>query len=129
MAQMVSRTTYNAPELDVLLNPVNAHSIGVQVSNAGVTETTSDGYKIIKAGTPVGGTLSALETRNAVLSVANDSTAQGVLRHDIVFKNGNTVENGTLIVMGVIDLSKCPAISTEAKNAMAHLIFQNGGRN
>ena len=29
--------------------------------------------------------------------------------------NGATVENATLVVMGVVDTSKCPAISAEAK--------------
>lgn len=128
MAQMVKRTNYDAHELDVLLNPVNAHEIGIQVSNAGVSETDNEGNKIIKAGTPVGGSVSALETRNTVLAVKNDGTAQGVLRHDVVFRNGSTVENATLIVMGVVDTSKCPTISAEAKGAMSHIVFQNGGR-
>ena len=126
MAQMVKRTSYDAPK-DVLLNPVNAHEIGVQVSNSGVSETDRDGNKIIKAGTPVGGVVSALETRNTVLTVSDDANAQGVLRHDVVFRNGATTENATLIVMGVVDTSKCPAISAEAKTAMKHIVFQNGG--
>lgn len=128
MAQMVKRANYDAHELDILLNPVNAHEIGIQVSNTGVIETDSDGNKIIKAGTAVGGATSALEVRNTVLAVANDGTAQGVLRHDVVFRNGATVENATLVVMGVVDTSKCPAISAEAKSAMSHIVFQNGGR-
>ena len=37
MANMVKRTIYDAPELDVLLNPDNAFQIGVQVGNAGVS--------------------------------------------------------------------------------------------
>lgn len=128
MAQMVKRTIFDAPDLDVLLNPDNAFEIGVQVGNTGVS-ADSNGRKIIKAGTPVGGTVSALETRNTVLSVTNTSSnganAQGVLRHDVDVTNGNA--NATLIVRGEVDSSKCPTIVTEAKTALTHIIFVNGG--
>lgn len=128
MAQMVKRTIFDAPDLDVLLNPDNAFEIGVQVGNTGVS-ADSNGRKIIKAGTPVGGTVSALETRNTVLSVTNLSSnganAQGVLRHDVDVTNGNA--NATLIVRGEVDSSKCPTIVAEAKTALTHIIFVNGG--
>ena len=128
MAQMVKRTIFDAPDLDVLLNPDNAFEIGVQVGNTGVS-ADSNGRKIIKAGTPVGGTVSALETRNTVLSVTNTSSnganAQGVLRHDVDVTNGNA--NATMIVRGEVDSSKCPTIVAEAKTALTHIIFVNGG--
>lgn len=128
MAQMVKRTIFDAPDLDVLLNPDNAFEIGVQVGNTGVS-ADSNGRKIIKAGTPVGGTVSALETRNTVLSVTNTSSnganAQGVLRHDVDVTNGNA--NATMIVRGEVDSSKCPTIAAEAKTALIHIIFVNGG--
>ena len=128
MAQMVKTTTYNDIELDVLLNQDNAFEIGVQVSNTGVS-ADANGRKIIKAGTPVGGTVSVLKTRNTVLSVTNTSSnganAQGVLRHDVDVTNGNA--NATLIVRGEVDSSKCPTIATEAETALKHIIFVNGG--
>ena len=128
MAQMVKRTTYEAPSLDILLNPDNAFEIGVVVANTGVN-ADSNGRKIIKAGTPVGGTTSVLKTRNTVLTVANTSSnganAQGVLRYDVDVTDGNA--NATLIVRGEIDSSKCPTIVTEAENALTHIIFVNGG--
>ena len=128
MAQMVKRTIFDGPDLDVLLNPDNAFEIGVQVGNTGVS-ADSNGRKIIKAGTPVGGTVSALETRNTVLSVTNSSSnganAQGVLRHDVDVTNGNA--NATMIVRGEVDSSKCPTIAAEAKTALTHIIFVNGG--
>ena len=128
MAQMVKRTIFDVPDLDVLLNPDNAFEIGVQVGNTGVS-ADSNGRKIIKAGTPVGGTVSALETRNTVLSVTNTSSnganAQGVLRHDVDVTNGNA--NATMIVRGEVDSSKCPTIVAEAKTALTHIIFVNGG--
>ena len=130
MAQMVKKVVFNAPEKDVVLNPDNLFEIGVQVANTGVT-ANAEGRKIIPAGTPVGGTTSALETRNTVLAVTNTAAtganAQGVLRHDVDVTDGNA--NATLVVRGEIDLSKCPTIVAEAKTALVHLIFVNGGRN
>ena len=127
MAQMVKKVTYEA-ELDVLLNPDNAFEIGVQVTNTGVT-ADANGRKIIKAGTPVGGATSVLETRNTVLVVTNSASdgakAQGVLRHDVDVTEG--ANNGTLIVRGEVDSSKCPTIVAEAKVALTHIIFVNGG--
>lgn len=127
MAQMVKKVAYEA-ELDVLLNPDNAFEIGVQVTNTGVT-ADANGRKIIKAGTPVGGATSVLETRNTVLVVTNlasdGAKAQGVLRHDVDVTEG--ANNGTLIVRGEVDSSKCPTIVAEAKAALTHIIFVNGG--
>ena len=128
MAKMVKITTYDAPELDVLLNPDNAFEIGVIVSNTGVT-ADSNGRKIIKAGTPVGGTTNVLQTRNAILNVTNSSStganSQGVLRHDVDVTDGNA--NATLIVRGEVDSSKCPTLDSTVITALTHIIFVNGG--
>lgn len=129
MAQMVKSVSYNAPESDVLLNPDNAFEIGVQVTNTGITADT-EGRKIIKAGTPVGhASKDVLDERDTVLVVSNDSTlganAQGVLRHDVDVTAGQA--NATLIVRGEVDSSKCPVIHADAKTALTHIIFVNGG--
>ena len=128
MAQMIKKSTYGAPVKDVLLAPHLAFSIGVQVSNTGVS-TNSDGRKIIPAGTPVGGTTSALSNRATVLSVTNTSStganAQGVLWYDVDVTDGNA--NATMIVKGVIDESKCPTIDATVKTALKHILFVNGG--
>lgn len=128
MAKMVKITTYDAPELDVLLNPDNAFEIGVIVSNTGVN-ADSNGRKIIKAGTPVGGTTNVLQTRNAILNVTNSSStganSQGVLRHDVDVTDGNA--NATLIVRGEVDSSKCPTLDSTVITALTHIIFVNGG--
>lgn len=128
MAQMVSVKSFDAPELDVVLNPDNLFEIGVIVNNTGVSNN-ADGKKIIPAGTPVGSATNVLETRNTVLSVtntqANGANALGVLRHDVDVTNGNA--NATLVVRGEVDLSKCPTIVAEAKAVLTHIIFVNGG--
>lgn len=126
MANMVEKKVYGAPVKDVLLNKHNAHEIGVQVSNTGVA--TTNGRKIIPAGTPLGGATSALEDRTAVLSVTNSAstgaTSQGILRYDVDVTNGNA--NATLIVMGAVDSSKCPTIDPTVKTALTDIVFQNG---
>ena len=48
MAQMVSKTTFEAPEVDVLLNPKVAHSIGVQVGSTGVSTRDANGNLVIE---------------------------------------------------------------------------------
>ena len=132
MAQMVKISNYDAPEKDVALNPDNLFEIGVLVNNTGVT-ADANGRKIIKAGTPVGASAKVLDVRNTVLSVTNTSAtgenAQGVLRHDVDVTDATSpaVANATLIVRGEVDSSKCPTIVAEAKTALTHIIFVNGG--
>lgn len=132
MAQMVSIKNWDAPEKDVVLNPDNLFEIPVLVNNTGVT-ADANGRKIIKAGTPVGASTSVLATRNTVLSVTNTSAtgenAQGVLRHDVDVTDATSpaVANATLVVRGEVDSSKCPTIVAEAKTALTHIIFVNGG--
>lgn len=125
MAQMINKKTYSAPVKDVLLAPHVSFEIGVQVSATGVS-ANNEGRKIVKAGTPIGGTISALETRGTVLQVVNGANAQGVLRYDVDVTEGNA--NGTMIVFGFVDSSKCPAISTDTKTALKGITFVNGGR-
>lgn len=129
MAQMVSKQTYSAPVKDVLLAPHLAFEIGVQVSNTGVSNN-AEGRKIIPAGTPLGATTSVLDVRNTVLQVTNTSAlganSQGILRYDVDVTNGNA--NATLIVVGVVDSSKCPALEATAKTALTRITFVNGGK-
>ena len=126
MAQMITKTAFKSKK-NVLLAPHLAFEIGVQVSNTGVS--TIDGKKIIPAGTPIGATTSVLTKRDTILSVTNSSSnganAQGILRDDLDVTNGNA--NGTMIVTGVIDESKCPTIDNTVKTALPHIIFVNGG--
>ena len=127
MAQMITKTDLKSKK-NVLLAPHLAFEIGVQVSNTGVS--TVNGKKIIPAGTPIGATTSVLTKRDTVLSVTNNSStganAQGILRDDLDVTNGNA--NGTMVVLGVIDESKCPTIDTTVKTALSHIIFVNGGK-
>lgn len=128
MAQMVKKTTYNAPSKDILLNPDNAFRLGAIVSNTGVA-TNSDGRKVIPAGTPIGdATHKILMDRQAVYSVqntaANGANAQGILFEDADVTDGNA--NVSIIIRGEVDLTKCPTIVNEAQAALTHIIFVKG---
>lgn len=112
----------------ILISPETAETIGCQVGNTGMT-ADSNGKKIIKAGTPVGGTTSVFENRQTVLSVTNTSTdganAQGVVLHDVDVTDGNA--NATLVVRGMIDLLKLDVTPVaEAKTALDKIIFMKG---
>ena len=97
-------------------------SVGVVVGNAGVT-ADSEGKKILKAGTPLKG---SLEARGTAWTLSADSSgsnpAVGVLLHDVDVTAGN--ENGTALIFGFVDLNKVDSsvtalITTAAKTALA----------
>ena len=101
-------------------------TIPVQVTNTGVT-ADADGKKIIKAGTPIGGSTNVLENRNTVLVVANGSTAQGVILHDVDVTAGQ--ENATMVVAGYVDLNKIAVADqpvADAKEALTKITFMKG---
>lgn len=79
-------------------------ALSVIVSNTGV-EADKDGNKIIKAGTPIAGTLT---NRSVAFTVAKDSgdtsNAVGILEHDVDVTKGNA--NGSCITFGFIDVDK-----------------------
>lgn len=97
----------------ILANTEHFYSVGAIIGDAGVTAV--NGKKIIKAGTPVGGTTSTLQDSTAVLKVVNDATVQGVLMHDVDVTEGNT--NGTLLVWGFVNEFRLDT-SVEIKEAV-----------
>lgn len=112
----------------ILISPETAETIGCTVGNSGVS-AGEDGRKVIKAGTPVGGSTSVLENRETVLTVTNDSgtgaQAQGVVLHDVDVTDGNA--NATLVLRGMVDLLKLEVTpATEAKTALDKIIFVKG---
>lgn len=120
-------TTYGADK-NILIAPELAHTVGCIVGNTGV-EANSEGRKIVKAGTPVGGTVDVLIERQTVLTTCNTAdngaNAQGLLLHDVDVTEGNA--NATLIVAGVVDTAKLDVtIVDAAKNALTKIILQKG---
>ncbi len=96
-------------------------SVSVIVNNTGI-DAGDDGKKIIKAGTPITGDLTARGTAFTKASTTEGvSNAVGVLLHDVDVTAGNN--NGTLLLFGFVDLDKLDTataalITTEAKAAL-----------
>ena len=105
----------------ILVDELNSTAFSVVVSNSGVSAV--NGKKIIKAGTPVAGSLLA---RNTPFTVANDNTAVGVILHDVDVTEGNA--NSQVVVFGFIDESKLDSsvvelLTSNARAAMKMIQF------
>lgn len=102
----IKKTTYGGP-VQILFNVQNQVSVGIRVDDA--YSVTRDGRKIVPAGTPLSGDLTA---RNTAFVQAKDATsagndgkaATGVLLHDVDVTDGDA--NGTLLIWGFVDLTK-----------------------
>lgn len=107
------------------------YTLPCQVTNTGLT-ADSNGKKIIKAGTPVGGDTNALLNRDtAVLIATNDATngpkTQGVVIHDVDVTAGQTT--ATVAFSGVIDMAKMDAgFALDSKVTFPHDIIYMKGR-
>lgn len=75
-------------------------ALSCKVSDAGVTEVK--GKKIVKAGTPLKGSLNDRDAAYSVTSSADDVIA--ILEHDVDVTNGTA--NGSALFFGFIDQSK-----------------------
>lgn len=107
------------------------YTLPCQVTNTGLT-ADSNGKKIIKAGTPVGGDTNALLNRDtAVLIATNDATngakTQGVVIHDVDVTAGQTT--ATVAFAGVIDMAKMDAgFALDSKVTFPYDIIYMKGR-
>lgn len=96
-------------------------SVGVVVNNTGVT-ADSDGKKILKAGTPLTGSLEARTTAFTKASTTEGvSNAVGILLHDVDVTAGNN--NATLLIFGFVNLDRVDSttaalITTAVKTAL-----------
>lgn len=97
----IIKETAVAPS-QILFNVQNQMSVGVIVNKA-VGTAGEDGKKIVKAGTPLNGDLTA---RGTAFVAAKDtsSPAVGVLLHDVDVTEGNA--NGTLLIWGFVNLNR-----------------------
>ena len=99
----------------ILFNTEPQVSVGIAVSDSGVT-AGADGRKIVKAGTPLTGSLTARTT-----AFTSAVTASGVLLHDVDVTNG--ADNGTLLIFGFVNLDRIDSttaalITAEVKTAL-----------
>lgn len=104
----------------ILVNTQLQHSVGIIVSNADYVE--EDGRKIVKAGTPMFGSLVSRGTAFTKATTSNStSNAIGVLLHDVDVTNGNA--NGTLLIFGFVNINRLDSttkslITDEVKTAL-----------
>ena len=96
----IKKTTYDGP-VQILFNVQNQMSVGIRVDDA--YSVTRDGRKIVPAGTPLSGDLTA-RTTAFVKAVDTTKPATGVLLHDVDVTDGDA--NGTLLIWGFVDLNK-----------------------
>lgn len=120
MANRIKTQTYvNVNQ--ILFNTEPQVSVGVLVSNSGIS-AGDDGRKVVKAGTPLTGSLEARGTAFTKASTTSGvSNAVGILLHDVDVTAGS--ENGTLLIFGFVDLNKVDTttaalVTTEVKTAL-----------
>lgn len=137
----ITKVTGTTP-VQILFNVQNQLSVSIIVDDGNYV--TENGRKIVKAGTPLTGSLTARNavgvTANTFVKAAttstkigatdedtpvdvkvNKSNAVGVLLHDVDVTDGDN--NGTLLIWGFVDMSKLDSttaalITTEVKEAL-----------
>lgn len=89
-------------EKQILSAPELAYTLPCRLANTGVTAGT-DGKKVVKAGTPIYGSLTA---RNTAFTVSGGSgaTPVGITIHDIDVTSGT--KNAQVCAFGFVDISK-----------------------
>lgn len=117
----IIKVTAVAPN-QILFNVEHQLSVGIVCGNTGVTADTN-GKKILKAGTPMAGTLTA---RDTAFTKASDTTAVGVLLHDVDVTAGNN--NGTLLIFGFVNIDRiddttAALLTTEVQGALPMIKF------
>lgn len=106
------KITQGTTRKTILVDEMNSMALSCMVANTGVTADSTTGKKIVKAGTPLAGSLLA---RGTAFTVAKDTTsgdttpvttsdAVGVLLHDVDVTAG--AANAQVVIFGFIDVSK-----------------------
>ena len=97
----ISKVTAGAP-VQILFNVQNQMSVSAVVSAA--AGVVVGGKKIVKAGTPVTGDLTA---RTTAFTAAGEGDAVGVLLHDVDVTNGDG--NASVLIWGFVNLNRVEA--------------------
>lgn len=106
----IKKTTGAAP-VQILFNVQNQMSVGIKLAKNFAGAVTENGRKIVKAGTPLSGDLTA---RGTAFVAAADTTAPavGILLHDVDVTDD--AANATLLIWGFVNLSRVDS-TTAAK--------------
>ncbi len=128
----IKKTTGAAP-VQILFNVQNQMSVGIKLAKNFAGAVTENGRKIVKAGTPLSGDLTA---RGTVFVAAKDETtpgtsgdgkpAVGILLHDVDVTDD--AANATLLIWGFVNLSRVDSttqglITDNRKNELAGKVW------
>lgn len=115
----VTTNSYGYGEKRILVDENNSTAVSCVVANTGVT-ADSEGKKIIKAGTPIFGSLTDRNTAFTVSSEVQGAKPVGVILHDVDVTAGNA--NSQVLISGIIDISKVDAsVQSALTSAVADL--------
>ena len=118
----ITKVTGVAP-VQILFNVQNQMSGGIKLAKNFSGAVTENGRKIVKAGTPLSGDLTA---RGTAFVAAADTTAPavGVLLHDVDVTDNDA--NATLLIWGFVNLSRVD--STTASKITANRKTELAGK-
>lgn len=106
----INKTVGTAP-VQILFNVQNQMSVGVKIAKNFAGAVTENGRKIVKAGTPLSGDLTARGT--AFVAAADTSApAVGILLHDVDVTDNDA--NCSLLIWGFVNLNRIDS-TTAAK--------------
>ena len=106
----ITKVNGTAP-VQILFNVQNQMSVGVKIAKNFAGAVTENGRKIVKAGTPLSGDLTARGT--AFVAAADTSApAVGILLHDVDVTD--TDANCSLLIWGFVNLNRIDS-TTAAK--------------
>lgn len=130
--QSVISTVEGTTRKTILVDELNSTAFSCKVANTGIS-ADSDGKKIVKAGTPISGSLEARGTAFVKATTTpgeegalGSSNAVGILLHDVDVTDGT--KNAQVVVFGFIDLNKLDSdvqelIDDETKVALRMIQF------
>lgn len=121
----VTKTSY-LNKNQILFAVEHQVSMSIVVDDTAGTEDSATKRKIVKAGTPLTGSLDARTTAFTKASTSTGSNAVGILLHDVDVTAGEN--NGTLLIFGFVNTNRIDAttkalITAEVKAALPMIKF------
>lgn len=97
----------------ILMAPELAFAVSCKVANTGIS-ADSDGKKLVKAGTPLYGSLVARDTAFTISDATEGAKPVGIILHDVDVTLGT--QNAQVVTFGFVDVSK---LETAVATALA----------
>lgn len=119
----ITKVTGAAP-VQILFNVQNQMAVGVKIAKNFAGAVTENGRKIVKAGYPLAGDLTARGTN--FTAVGQNAPAVGVLLHDVDVTDADA--NCSLLIWGFVNLNRVDAttaalITADVKTALAGKVW------